>query len=212
MYGPFSQFTALRRVDLINGIFMVCQHVAYNMARRNRLTGEQRRIYDDARKQGYKDYQIATELLGVSPGTLSGWKTGRSKPRQSTIERIEDFQQTITVDRYTDDLIADVDTKITIDELLRLSNRGGNPRTRRLAQEKLAEIEQDFPDLDFEDLTSMTFDRPTYYRMIKGRRINMLLGRTKGEINQDAIRKQLRAKGINVDDDYSDFGGYGSGF
>jgi transcriptional regulator with XRE-family HTH domain len=212
MYGPFSQFTALRRVDLINGIFMVCQHVAYNMARRNRLTGEQRRIYDDARKQGYKDYQIATELLGVSPGTLSGWKTGRSKPRQSTIERIEDFQQTITVDRYTDDLIADVDTKITIDELLRLSNRGGNPRTRRLAQEKLTEIEQDFPDLDFEDLTNMTFDRPTYYRMIGGKRINMLLGRTKGEINQEAIRKQLRTKGINVDDDYSDFGGYGSGF
>ena len=212
MYRPLLQNTALRRVDLIGGIFMVCQRMGYNMARKNRLTGEQRRIYDEAVKQGYRDYQIATELLGVSPGTLSSWKTGRSKPRQSTIEIIEDFQQTITVDRYTDDLIADVDTRITIDELLRLSNRGGNPRTRRLAQEKLAEIEQEYPDLDFEDLTNMTFDRPTYYRMIGGKRVNMLLGRTKGEINQEAIRKQLRAKGINVDDDYSDFGGYGSGF
>jgi len=182
------------------------------MAGKNRLTGEQRIIYDEGKRQGFRDYQIATELLGVSPQSLSNWKTGKSKPRQSTVERIADFQQTVTSDRYTDDVIADVDTRITVDELLRLSNKGSNPRTRRLAQEALSDIENQYPDLDFEDLTNMTFDRPTYYRMIGGKRVNLLLGRTKGEINQNAIRKQLRAKGVNVDDDYIDAGGYGSGF
>ena len=111
-------------------------------------------------------------------------------------------------DINTGTLVSTDPTKITYEELQFLADAGRNPRTRRLASEAIDDLDrQGFSILE---LQTLTFDRPVFYRTYKGQRVKLLLGRSKGDLMQASVRKQLAGKGIDFGDaDYIDFGGYG---
>lgn len=182
--------------------------LAYNMSRK---TGFDRATYNEYRRLkafGLTDKQIAGQW-GWSPSTLSNAKTGKTKRisrlsirRASAPTTSQSFDSRIGID------VANDLTKVTYEELQRLATAGRTPRTQKLARDKLAELDRS--DLTIEELQTQTFDRPTYYRTIRGVRVKLLLGRTKGEDAQAAIKKQLRAKGLTFTGNaYIDFGGYG---
>lgn len=113
-----------------------------------------------------------------------------------------------SVNPFTNQLVASDVNKITYRELDDLATAGQNPRTRRLAKEALDELDRS--GLTIEELQRGTFDRPTFWRTIRGKRVELLLGRTKGDEQQRRIRKQLEAKGLTFKgQSYIDFGGYG---
>ncbi len=120
--------------------------------------------------------------------------------------RTDTSRSQTSTDRWTGIKVAVDDTKITFAELQKLATQGGTPRTQKLAQQKLDSL----PDnMTVEELRNATFERPTFWRTIQGKRVKLLLGRTKGDDIQETIRRQLAAKGVTFDEGYIDFGGYG---
>ena len=162
------------------------------MSRRG-FTREQRRAYQGLKAVGFTDKKIS-ESWGISSSTLSNTKLGKSR-MSSRLEtrRLDTSRGETSTDRWTGIKVAVDDSKITFAELTKLATQGGSPRTKKLAQEKLDSL----PDnMTVEQLRNATFLRPTFWRTIQGKRIKLLLGRTKGDEIQETIRKQLAAKGI----------------
>jgi hypothetical protein len=185
------------------------------MARKTGFDKDTFNEYRRLKSLGLTDAAIARQW-GVSPSTLYNAKTGRTKRISAKTQRAatrpkpdaQRFDRRIGID------VAEDITKITYEELQRLSTAGRTPRTQKLARERLAEL--DSSDLTIEELQRLTFDRPTYYRSYKDpktgevKKVRLLLGRTKGDDAQAIIRKQLREKGLEFSDaSYIDFGGYG---
>ena len=193
---------------------MLARTRAY-MARRRGFTREQRTLYDAAKKQGLTDRQVA-EGWGISPSTLSRVKNKRGRLAPKTVERVRRNLDRVELNEFGE-FRALSDTRITIDELLFLRQRGRDPRTRRIAGEALDRFEsvQDEMALDnFEEVRQATVQRPYFYRTIKGKRVRIPLGRSKSDAFQREMRRQLRAAGLDPEDlygdgEYLDFGGYG---
>jgi hypothetical protein len=174
---------------------------------RKGFTIGQRRAYDKLKRLGLTDKRVA-ETWGISPSTLSNTKLRKSRMSTRLETRRTDVRRGETsTDRWTGIKVAVDDTKITLAELQKLATQGGTPRTQKLARKKLDELGKS--GLTVEELREGTFERPTFWRTIQGVRVNLLLGRTKGDRIQDVIRKQLAAKGVTFDEGYIDFGGYG---
>ena len=187
---------------------MGCYGVAYIMSRK---TGFDRTTYNEYKKLkslGLTDRQVARQW-GWSPSALSNIKLGKTR---RVSQRLQARAAAPTTSQSYDDrintFVADDLTKITYSELQRLATAGRTPRTQQLAREKLSELDRS--DLTIQDLQQLTFDRPVFYRTIRGKRVRLLLGRTKGDEAQDSIKNQLRAKGLSfAGEGYVDFGGYG---
>ena len=176
------------------------------MSRRKGFTREQRRRYDSLKRLKLSDKEIA-KSFGISPSTLSRTKNKRSRLSQRSIDKIN-APKPMVRDTNTGTLVSTDPTKITYEELQFLADSGRAPRTRKLAEDAIDEI--DSQGFTIAELQTLTFDRPTFYRTYKGERVKLLLGRSKGDLMQQAVRKQLAGKGIDFGDaDYIDFGGYG---
>lgn len=159
------------------------------------------------KRVGFTDKRVA-KAWGISPSTLSNTKLKKSRMSSRLETRRTDVRRGETsTDRWTGIKVAVDDTKITFAELTKLKDFGGTPRTRKIAKAKLDELGG--LGLTIEELREGVFERPTFWRTIQGVRVNLLLGRTKGDKIQDVIRKQLAAKGVTFDEGYIDFGGYG---
>lgn len=184
----------------------MCQRLGYNMSRRKGFDKATRREYDRLKSFGLTDKSIASRW-GVSPSTLSRTKSGKQRVSQYVKSKAFAPRNDVTEIRGRG-LVADDLTKITFRELQDLADKGSTPRTRKLAEEELSRLDR--TGLSIEELSRKTFDRPVFYRTIKGKRVKLLLGRTKGEEAQKAIKDQLRKKGLNFSrNEYVDFGGYG---
>lgn len=176
------------------------------MSRRKGFTRDQRREYDKLSRLGLYDKDIA-EAFGWSPATLSRTKRGLTRASRASVQRFNRPAQ-MSRDRRTGTLVSSDPTKITYEELQMLADTGRQTRTRKMALKAIDDI--DDMDLTIAELQNMTFDRPVFWRMYKGERVKLLLGRSKGDLMQDSVRRQLRAKGIDLGDaEYLDFGGYG---
>ena len=176
------------------------------MSRRKGFTRDQRQEYDRLSRLGLYDKDIA-KSFGWSPATLSRTKRGLTRASRLSVERFNRPAE-MTRDRRTGTLVSSDVTKITYEELQMLADTGRAPRTRKLALKAIDNI--DDMGLTISELQNMTFDRPVFWRMYKGQRVKLLLGRSKGDVMQESVRRQLRGKDINLDDaEYLDFGGYG---
>lgn len=192
----------------LSDAFMVCGVVSHNMGRKTGFDKETYNEYKRLKAFGLSDRQVAQQW-GWSASALSNIKLGKTK---RVSKRLQDRAAAPTTSQSYDDrintFVADDLTKITYSELQRLATAGRTPRTQKLAREKLSELDQS--DLTIQELQQLTFDRPEYYRTIMGKRVKLLLGRTKGEEAQRSIKNQLREKGISfAGTGYVDFGGYG---
>ena len=101
------------------------------------------------------------------------------------------------------------DDRMTFEELKFLAQTGRSD-TRRRANQMINKIleEQGLSDLqDIED--DFIFDRPEVIKVVGGRRIKYLFGRGKSDRQIAKVKQQLREKGINWSNNYSDFAGYG---
>lgn len=177
-----------------------------DMSRRKGFTREQRRRYDSLKRLGLTDKEVASSF-GISPSTLSRTKNKKTRLSQRSIDKLDAPKPTVR-DINTGTLISSDPTKITYEELQFLADVGRSPRTRKLAEDAIDDI--DSQGFTIGELQELTFDRPVFYRTYKGKRIKLLLGRSKGDLMQNAVRKQLRKEGIDFGDaDYIDFGGYG---
>tara|TARA_R100001163_G_scaffold56556_1_gene44293 strand:- start:4625 stop:5116 length:492 start_codon:yes stop_codon:yes gene_type:complete len=157
---------------------------------------------------GLSDKAVAQQW-GISPSWLSAVKNKRGRFGGSAKRSIEAPPKgTTTFDRFSGIERADDPLQITFDELEQLALSGRSPRTRKLAQDRLRELERS--GLSVDELRDGLFDRPVYWRTYKGKRVKLLLGRTKQEEVQEQIRKQLAAKGVYLKKgEYIDYGGYG---
>lgn len=184
----------------------MCRHLGYSMSRRKGFDRATRREYDRLKSLGLTDKNIASKW-GVSSSTLSRTKTGKQRVSAYLASRATAPRYDTVEVRGRGSVASDLD-KITFKELQDLADKGSTPRTRRLAQEELNRLDR--TGLTVDELSRRTFDRPVFYRTIKGKRVKLLLGRTKGEEAQKAIKDQLRKKGLNFSrNEYVDFGGYG---
>ena len=178
------------------------------MSGRKGFTRQQRNTYRGLKGLGLTDKQVASKW-GVSAGWLSTVKNKRG--RFGTVAKSSITRRptgTTTFDRFMGGLRSDDPFQITYDELVELKDSGRSPRTRRLAGEKLNEI--DGMGMSVDEIRRGVFERPVYWRTFKGKRVKLLLGRTKQEEVQESIRKQLAAKGIFLKKgEYVDYGGYG---
>lgn len=186
----------------------------------SRKTGFDKETFNEYRRLkslGLTEKQVA-EQWGISTSTLYNARTGRtkrlSKRSQERVANPRYDRQDIDSRRAVPIAIAQDIGKITLQELQALADKGSTPRTRRLAKDELDRIEN-LP-YSVEELQRLTFDRPSFYRSYrdpktgKVTRVRLLLGRTKGDDAQAAIRRQLREKGVEfADSEYIDFGGYG---
>lgn len=178
----------------------------------SRKTGFDRDTYNEYKRLkslGLSDRQVA-EQWGWSRSTLYNAKTGRTKRisarSQQRATRPKPDAQAYDA-RVGIDVAQDI-SRITYEELQRLATTGRDTRTRRLAMDALNDL--DASGLSIEELRTQTFTRPVFYRTIRGKRVRLLLGRTKGEEGQEIIRRQLKAKGLTfTGNTYIDFGGYG---
>ena len=144
----------------------------------SRKTGFDRTTYNEYKRLkslGLTDKQVAGQW-GWSTSALSNIKLGKTK---RVSQRLQDRASTPTTSQSYDDriktFVADDLTKITYSELQRLATAGRTPRTQKLAREKLSELDRS--DLTIQELQQLTFDRPEYYRTIKGKRVRLLLGK-----------------------------------
>lgn len=184
-----------------------CHPLALHMSRKTGFNRATRTAYDRLKKFGLTDKAISQQW-GVSPSTLSRAKTGKQRVSQRTISGSTRQTTAQSINPFSNQVVASDVNKITYDELQDLATAGTVPRTRRLAKEALDELDKS--GLTIEELQRGTFDRPTFWRTIQGKRVELLLGRTKGDAQQRRIRKQLEAKGLSFKgQSYIDFGGYG---
>lgn len=178
------------------------------MSRRKGFTRDQRNTYRRLKSLGLSDKAVA-QKWGVSAGWLSAVKNKRG--RFGTVAKASITappRGTTTFDRFSGIDRADDPLQVTFDELEQLAIAGRSPRTRKLARDKLRELERS--GLSVDELRDSVFERPIYWRTYKGKRIKLLLGRTKQEEVQESIRKQLAAKGVFLKKgEYIDYGGYG---
>lgn len=181
------------------------------------FTREQRRQYNRLKRTGLTDKAIA-ESWGLSPSTLSRVKNSERRFSNKSSEKIDNRNINADVEevegfwrgesQYDESDI----TKISFQELERLSE-SDRPRTARLAQDALSDIERENPDLSVAELRELVFDRPQFQRSITGvdgkrGTINLYLGASKRDEAIRGAKKQLRKKGIRVNKTYTDFGGY----
>ena len=178
------------------------------------FTREQRRIYDKAKRQGLTDRAIA-ENWGIARSTLSRVKNTRGRLADRTVDRIFDNLSRTQLDDRAGIDRAVADDYVSIDELLFLRDNGRDSRTVRLAEQALAEAQEQFGiDALTDDVRNLTVPRPTYTRTIQGRQITVPLGRSKSDEFQRKALKNLRERGVDVDRlfknrEYADLGGYG---
>tara|TARA_R110001632_G_scaffold40180_1_gene100494 strand:- start:4452 stop:4988 length:537 start_codon:yes stop_codon:yes gene_type:complete len=177
------------------------------MSGKKGFTRQQRNTYRGLKGLGLTDKQVASKW-GVSAGWLSAVKNKRGRfgaVAKSSIQRPPTGTQSF--DRFMGGMRSDDPYLITYDELVELSKSGSTPRTRKLAGEKLNSLDG---TMSVDDMRRSLFERPVYWRTFKGVRVKLLLGRTKAEVVQESIRKQLAAKGIFLKKgEYVDYGGYG---
>jgi hypothetical protein len=158
------------------------------MARRRRgFTVDQRRDYNRLKKTGLKDYEIAQEW-GISRSYFSRVKNKGGRFGETVKNRI-DLALSGGSDLFS----------IDFTELERLAG-SNNPFVAKQAEKAIDQIDDQNPDLSIEELRNKSFKRPSYTRQIGGKKVTILLGRSKQEEQRDAVRKQLRDQGVNPDD------------
>jgi hypothetical protein len=159
---------------------------------------------------GLSDKAVA-QKWGVSAGWLSAVKNKRG--RFGTVAKASITappRGTTTFDRFMGGERSDDPFQITYDELVELAKSGRSPRTRKLARDKLRELGETGMTVEEMKREGQVFERPVYWRTYKGKRVKLLLGRTKQEEVQENIRKQLAAKKVFLKKgEYVDYGGYG---
>ena len=181
------------------------------------FTREQRRQYNRLKRTGLTDKAIA-ESWGLSPSTLSRAKNSDSRLSRRSIEKIETRNERADIEevegfwRGEKEYDSSDITKISFQELERLAE-SDRPRTAKIAQNALENIERDNPNMTVSELRNSVFDRPTFKRSITGKDgkrgvIDLYLGATKRDEAIRGARAQLRRKGVRVNKTYTDFGGY----
>lgn len=158
------------------------------MARKTNFSRDMSDFYRSRKRQGLSDRNIAQEM-GISPSTLSRIKTRKSQPSARILNQFR--AETTNEDFYFTDY----------QEMSELAS-STNPRTAREAQKVLDEIESQ--GLTIAEIRNLEIRRPTVWRTVRGKRVGVLLGRSKQDAQRDAVRKQLTEQGVNPDqtDDY----------
>ncbi len=160
------------------------------VARKTNFTREMSDFYRSRKRQGLTNKQIAREM-GISTSTLY-----RIKNRQSKVSaRIQNqFKATVTSDDFY---------FTSYRELQRLST-SSNPRTSREASRAMDKIEADNPGLSPSQIADLQVRRPTVWRTVRGKRIGVLLGRSKQDEQREQVKAELRRLGVDPDetDDY----------
>jgi len=160
------------------------------MARKTNFTRDMSNFYRSGKRQGLSDRAIA-EQMGISASTLSRIKTRKSEPSAKILNQFR--AETTDSDEYF----------ITYDELADFqANRIKNPRVAREADAYLKTLER--KGLTMQEIRNSDLKRPTVWRTVRGKRIGVLLGRSKQDAQRESVRKQLIAQGVNPDetDDY----------
>lgn len=158
------------------------------------------------------------ESWGLSPSTISRVKNSKSRLSNKSINKIETRNERAAIEevegfwRGESEYDSSDITKISFQELERLAE-SDRPRTAKIAQNALQNIERDNPDMQISELRNTVFDRPTFKRTITGAdgkrgTINLYLGATKRDEAIRGAQAQLRRKGVRVNKTYTDFGGY----
>lgn len=99
--------------------------------------------------------------------------------------------------------------RMTFEELKYLAQTGRSD-TKRRADKKIKEILEREGVTDISQISDdYIFDRPSVIKVVAGKRITYLFGRGRSDLQNARVRQQLKNKGINWSDNYSDFAGYG---
>jgi transcriptional regulator with XRE-family HTH domain len=156
------------------------------MARKTNFNREMSNFYRAQKRAGKKDYEIA-ESMGMSASQFS-----RIKNKKATVSarKQNEFRAiTTTDDNYS----------ITGAELQDLTT-SSNARTAREAARALDKLQNALNTSDADRIANAETSRPTVYRTTKdGKRVGVLLGRSKQEEQREEVRRQLIAQGVNPD-------------
>ncbi len=99
--------------------------------------------------------------------------------------------------------------RMTFEELKYLAQTGRSD-TRVKADKMINDILEEQGVTSLDDISDdFIFDRPDVIKVVGGKRIKYAFGRGKSDLQIARVRKQLRDKGINWSEQYSDFAGYG---
>ena len=101
------------------------------------------------------------------------------------------------------------DDRMTFEELKYLAQTGRSD-TRRRADRMIKKILEEEGVTNLNEIDDdFVFDRPEVIKVVSGKRIKYLYERSRSDTQIQRVKTQLKNKGINWSDNYSDFAGYG---
>ena len=162
------------------------------MARKTNFTREMSDFYRSGKRRVLSDSKIAQEM-GISASSLSRIKNRKAEPSARLMNQFQ--AETQQSDYFFTNLR----------ELERLST-SSNSRTSREARRAIEKVQNENPNLDYDELYNLDLKRPTVWRTVRGKRIGVLLGRSKQDEQKQRVEAQLRAQGVDPEktDEYYD--------